>query len=407
MMKVDKQASAWSRLLLVGAIVVVVAAAAFALVNPQIRLMTTSDDRIRDLSQIEYRAGRIHKSIEYLKCLRKPTPIDCFFEAELERGIGRKADALAALARIDGETPVSAGARRLEGMIHHQSHRLVAARKALLAASKIEPADSLTQLELIDIDSIWMRRMDAVRRFERLSGLRSLPFDLTLSWSQRVCGLWNPEEIESETTLALKADPDDRDSRLALVAALTRQKRYDEAAAELRVLESQAGKPETWEASAAKGLIALEKNDEDGAAAAIAGAPADFAPAALIRARLARRKGKFAEAAAGFEAVLKADPDDRTALEGFGLALMSLGKKDEAKRILDRAVVVTRFVESIALLSKPGQSRDDKLIRQIAETAEELGYIDLARAWYKVILERSPLDDAAQEALYRLRTPKA
>ncbi len=86
---------------------------------------------------------------------------------------------------------------------------------------------------------------------------------------------------------------------------------------------------------------------------------------------------------------------------------MSLGKKDEAKRILDRAVVVTRFVESIALLSKPGQSRDDKLIRQIAETAEELGYIDLARAWYKVILERSPLDDAAQEALYRLRTPKA
>jgi tetratricopeptide (TPR) repeat protein len=405
MMKFMKPASGWNRWIVIGAIGGLIALAAFAAADPRIRLSTISDERIRDLSQLEYRAGRADKAVKYLTCLRKPTPVDLFFLAEMERGIGRKDSALRTLARIEGETPVSAGARRLEGMIHHQSHRLVAARKALIAALKIEPADSSSILELIDIDSIWMRRFEAAQKFKQLSEIRSLPFDLTLSWSQRVCGLWNPEEIETETALAVKADPSDNDSRLALVAALTKQKRYDEAEAALAAIEPEAEKALKWEVAAARGSIAIERNDEEGAAKAIAGAPEDFPAAALIRARLARRRGKFAEAAAGFEAVLKAEPDNRTALEGFGLALMSLGKKDEAKRILDRAVIVTRFVESIALLSKPGESRDDKLIRQIAATAEKLGYVDLARAWYKVILERSPLDDQAQEAIYRLRKP--
>lgn len=281
-------------------------------------------------------------------------------------------------------------------------YRLGPAREALTRARRLDPSLAPALKGVISIHVLGMERAEALTAFAELAGLRPLPFEDALLWTQVRCSIWDPEKVVEPLRAVLAADSGERRVRLTLAEGLRRLGSRAEALEVLAALgESDP------EALAERARLAIDGGDLAKAGALLARGPADDPDLAVLRGQICLRRRDGAAAAEWFRRASAARPDDRSSLSGLAQALRLAGQEKAAEPIL---AVVRRHDALIELVRRAAEmtSRDDlELLRGLGGACEALGFLPEAFAWYNLALARDPLDARTQLALYRLRTARS
>lgn len=318
-------------------------------------------------------------------------------QARLLIAEGREAEALKPLGSISDQSPFAASARLLSGQLYLKMNRLVPAEKAYLDAIRLDPAIVQARRELIYIYGIQLRRRELRTIFNQLSTIAPMTFQNVFHWCLTRGNEWDPEEIVSDMTKFLAVDPDDRWSRIALARSLKKLVKLDEAEQALKPLAETDP-----DALAIKAQIAVDRNDPDQARALLAKGVEDHFDLAIMRAQIALTDGNFAEATRHFQIALKNDPDNRDAVVGLARSLAAQGLKTEAREWQEKATKLDRLSSLIQEAARPTATLDGTLPKRLAEGCESVGHISEAKAWWGLIAARDPLNQDAQQALYRL-----
>lgn len=344
----------------------------------------------KDVAAAEAAVGRLAR-------LRPPDEFDRLLRAQVAEAAGRPDAALAELARIGDRHPLAPLARMLAGHVEKKRNRLRPAEAAYRAAAALEPKSDKPLRELVYIYNLQHRQRDLDAQLAALSERGGLEYDYLVHWAKTRNVVWNPERDVETLARCVRADPDDRRSRLALAEGLLRLNRPDEARETLDPLP-EADPP----ARALRAAIALDRGDEAGYKRIDAGAPADDPDLAPIRGRYALKEGDPAAAARFFWVAYAADPADRSAAFGLGNALKQMGDAAAAAPYLEavrRADLLTPLVAEAA--SSAGR-KDPTLPARIGAACEAAGRPVEASAWFRLAIGRNPLDETAQAALARL-----
>lgn len=345
-------------------------------------------------------AGRPEKAAQALQRLerhRPPTPGDRLMRADVAQARQRPDEALAELAAIPDGLPESPQARLMEGRIEVRRQRLRPAEAALRKA--VDQAPDLVQAhrELIYVFGQQVRRGALVAQIEALANVASLEHDDVWLWCMAPDLLgWIPQESVEVLRGFLRADPEDRWSRLALADQLRRSSRYDEAKQVLEALPE-----EDVEARVVRARVALDLGDLETAEGLVRQGPTDLADLARVRGRLALARRDAPAAIAAYRAAEAADPGHRETALGLGQSLR-LADDSEAERWLERAAKLDALGTLLEREGTPIGRSDPTLARRLGDAYRELNEVPRARAWYRLAVARDPLDTDAQAALHRL-----
>lgn len=310
----------------------------------------------------------------------------------------RPDEALAVLESVPDDSAKADIARFLRGQIERQRDRVGRAESQFLRALELNPTLTAARHELIYLYGMETRRKPLAEQFRLLQRDRPLAYAEVFLWCLTRRIDWDPEGTYKELSRYVAADPDDREARLALADCLRQLTRFDEALSTLTPLPDADD-----DARALRARIAIDGGDVPRAEALLEEGPQAHALLAKLRGRLALARRDWTTATEHFRAALTADPDDRDSLFGLGLGLEQLGRTDEAAPHLELA---RKHDHLSALVEKAASERnrsDPTLTRDLARACEALGRKPEARAWYRILIERDPLDDDAQKALFRLR----
>jgi tetratricopeptide (TPR) repeat protein len=275
--------------------------------------------------------------------------------------------------------------------------RTRAAETALLASLARFPRGVQPRRELVYIYNIQHRQAELDAMLGALLELDALDFQYLLHWTKTRNTVWNPAGDLAALKRFVAADPDDRWSRLALVEALRRLDRLDEAEHMLSPLPLSDAQARTKRV-----LIAMDRGDHEGALALLSGAPDGDPQSARLRGQLALRRRDGAEAAGYFRIALAADPLDRATLAGLGTALKMAGQADAAQPHLDAAARHDALWSLVAHAATDEGEHDPKLPHQLGMACAAVGRTHEARAWLKLAIERDPLDTESQRSLFAL-----
>jgi tetratricopeptide (TPR) repeat protein len=359
-------------------------------------------EKIRQMAEVNLRAGRYKQAEAALNRLRDLTPHDYLLRAQMARGLRRPDQALAELAKIPNEHPAAARARLLAGQIQLRQDRIRLATAALQAALALDPTLVQAHRELVFIDGILLRRHELNEHFQALSRLVPMTFDELFSWCLTRSTVWEPYERAQVLRRFVAADPDDRWSRAALAETLRQIGRTDEAMSLLAVL------PESDpDARAVRARIALDQGDDRAADAILAEGPADHSELALLRGQFALAHGDGQAAVRHFRAAYSALPDDRDTVFGLGTALALVGDHAAAAPFLRDARAYDTLGALLTRAANRANRKDAGLMRALGAACEAVRRLPEARGWYNLAVQTDPLDEGAQQALYRLRTPAA
>jgi tetratricopeptide (TPR) repeat protein len=284
------------------------------------------------------------------------------------------------------------------GQIEKKRNRVRPAEALLLEALRLDPRLALAHRELIVIYAMQARRADLNDQFRALAELEPLKFDDVLLWTASLEDIWINDTIRGELERYLAADPQDRQSRLALGSVLLRSGDVDQAESILRPLaEGDA------EAQVLRARIAMSRNDLVRVRALLADGPAGHPGFAVARGQLAARSNNPAGAALQFQIALEHDPANREAIQGLSLVLAQMERRDEAVAYQKKGELWRRLTGLLERARASGDHHDKGLCNQLAQTCEALGRTPEAAAWYRVALALDPASADAQQALYRLR----
>ena len=347
-------------------------------------------------AQDDLRAGRldaVDRAVARLGRIRPPTVEDRMLRAQLAIARDRGDDAIEILDAIEDDAPLARQARLLAGQIALRRDRLKAAEEAFHEALKLDPGLSQARLELIYIYGYQSRSEDLSEQFAALAARGPLGYSRVLLWSLIRGVQWTPQEIVELLSKAVKADPTDGVSRIALADALITLNRFDEADATLAPLSI-----EDPDVRAARGRLALERNDVAALRGLIEQGPSRHAGLAMLRGKLALLERDPNSAVDAYRIALELIPNDRDALSGLAQALNQSGKTSEAAGIAERLNRVTTLAN---LIGVAGADRAEKGIDQLlalGEACEAIGLVGQARAWYQLALQLDPLDRRVQSA---------
>ena len=308
---------------------------------------------------------------------------------------GRPADGLEDLKNIPDSDPISPQAWLKAGQLELARHHARAAETAFRRSLALDPDQVRVHRELGYLYALHRRKADFDAQFHALAQLIPLDYVLVFAWCQNYCRLWDPDKSRKILRRFVAEDPDDRDSRLALAICYKMTAREVEAEAELSELPDSDP-----DARAIRIQLAMDKGDM-AAAEELAGQGAeDNIRLNLVRGELALRGNDVALAAELFRAVLRSAPEERDAIQGLGLALSRLGDP-QARRWLEiasRHDQLKRMIQdAVATLHS-----DTKLFFKLGGICESLNRLEEARAWYRLAIERDPLDDQSQASLSRI-----
>jgi tetratricopeptide (TPR) repeat protein len=343
--------------------------------------------------------GRAQRALDRLARLRPPTSLDASLRAELEVGRGHPDEAVALLAEIPDGDPLAARGRLVAAQIERSRHRARRTRELLEDALRLDPGLSPARRELILLDARQGRRDDLNLQFRALTRREPLGYEDVFLWTTSFENLWVNETIQPHLEGFLRADPDDRASRLALAGVHVRANQVEQARALLEPLPEDDA-----DAQVLRARIALSQMRLDDVRGILERGPAEHVGLALLRGHYALRNNRPREAARQFRTVLRLEPDNREALEALAPLLKQL-KDPEADAIQKRA---DRWRRVMTLLqrAKMEEPRHEKAtLTALAEACEDAGQVPIARAWYRLALEQDPLDPGLQQTLYRLRDP--
>ena len=160
-------------------------------------------------------------------------------------------------------------------------------RKAIALDPNLAPARRL----LVYLYGLQERRRELMEQFARLVESGPITVDLVLHWCLSRGPIGDPAESRDALARFVRADPEDRHSRLALAEVERRLGKLDEAA------ETLAPLPATDpDALAIRAQIEFDRGDNTAADRLLAGAPADHPASNRLKARraLAQRDGRTA-----------------------------------------------------------------------------------------------------------------
>ena len=238
------------------------------------------------------------------------------------------------------------------------------------------------------------RRAELNAEFRALSELSPLTFDDVFRWCLTRNTIWEPSEIVEMTTRCLRADPDDRWSRLALADAPA-------TARTARRRRSRAGPASPSDPEARVLRVGDRARPRRRAGRRVApgrgaGRPSRPGPAPRPdRPGPARRP----RALRHFRAAYEPTPTTATPLRPGQCA------DDGRQRSRSAATSGARHDRLGTLIQRvpaPGATNDPKLLDHLRAACDAVDRLPEARAWYNIAVERNPFDTEAQQALYRL-----
>jgi predicted Zn-dependent protease len=285
----------------------------------------------------------------------------------------------------------------MAGRVELRRNRARSAEQYLLAAIELNPKLVPAHSELIYIYGVQLRRRQLNEQFNALAELTPLTFNNVWHWCLVRNTVWEPRENAEIMERFLKADPKDRDSRIALAENLRQLGRRADAENTLSVLDISDPTVRALRAG-----LALDRGDDQAAEALLNEGPAENPRLALLRGKFALARGDGPAAARYFRSAYDADPDNRDAVIGLADALTKIGDHKAAAPFRAMAVNFERLSSLMqrAALDKAG--KDPKLLRGLAAACEAVNRRAEARAWYKLAIALDPLDNEAQQAIFRL-----
>jgi len=346
------------------------------------------------------KAGRYseaHAACTQLARLRAPTGLDRSLRAEVYIGLNQLDAAKSELTMIADDHPIAPLARLRTGQIEMRQGRPRLAEVAFLASLKLLPRGVQAHKELVYIYNVQRRQSELDAQLSCLLDLNALDFQTILHWTKTRHTTWNPAGDLAALERFVGADPADRWSRLALVEALRRLDRLDQAAAVLAALP--AADPE---ARAQRVHLLMARGDFASAESLLADGPIDHPELARLRGQLALRRHDGPVALRHFQISHRAEPLDHVALTGLATALRMVGQVEEARPHLEAA---RRYEDMWALVARAATSdgeRDPTLPRQLGMACAAVGRTQEARAWLKLAIGRDPLDTLSQQMLFDL-----
>ncbi len=226
--------------------------------------------------------GRARSQLERL---RPRTGLDWLLDAQLATAEGRLDDALAAIGRIPDDHPIAGQAHLLAGRIERQRRRIRKAEAAFRRALAIKPGLIDAHKELIYILGIQSRRREVDAEFRALGRLTTLTHHDLFTWALTHFTQWNPDIVQDLDGF-IKADPEDRYSRLAVVELLL--ERPDVESYITRILEPLPDSDS--DALALRINLAFNLGRFDEAERLLAAAPTDHPRISRIRGEMALRR---------------------------------------------------------------------------------------------------------------------
>jgi tetratricopeptide (TPR) repeat protein len=365
-----------------------------ARVNPQ-RLWDEAQNALKsgDIATAQARLVSIGR-------LRDPTSFDWSLRAQIAVAWGRPEDAVSALTHIPDDDPLAAQALLYAGRIERQRNRLPAAEANFRKALARDPGLIEAHKELIFILGMQLRRREADAAFRALSRLSPLAHRELVIWGISHFTVWVEDSTE-QLEAFIRADPEDRYSRLSLATACLKSPEM-----EGRVEEILRPLPPSDPAAAALRIeLKLNQGRVDAAMKRLEGVPGD-AP----EPRLARIRGRFAlmhhdhrAAIRHFQDALAGDPFDRASLAELGKSLLLSGDKAAAETYQARARRLDDLYNLLNWVRRPDQENAPSDLTEFGRACEAAGLLDEAHGWYLLAIGRDPLNAEAQQALQRLR----
>jgi predicted Zn-dependent protease len=347
-----------------------------------------------------YKAGRHAEAdavLHRLERLRPPSGLDRLLRAEVAAALDRSEDALVEFAAIPDDHPLAPVARLRTGQVQIRRGLTRPAEAAFLASLRLLPRAVQPRKELVFIYNIQHRQAELDAALSALLDLDGLDYQYVLHWTRTRNTVWNPKGDLASLEKFAEADPDDHWSRLALVEALRRLDRIDDAERALARLPISDPRVRTEHV-----LIAMDRSDFPTAESLLADGPKDDPQLARLRGQLALRRRDAAAAEEHFRIALAADPIERVALSGLATALEMLGRTAEAKRYLQAARRHDDLWKLVARAATTEGEHDPKLPRQLGVACAAAGRNQEARAWLRLAISRDPLDNESQQALFDL-----
>ena len=279
----------------------------------------------------------------------------------------------------------------MAGRLERQKHRLRRAEAAFRRAIELEPGLVRAHRELVYLFGMQLRRREVDTEFKALSRLAPLSHHDLFTWTISHFTIWSPD-IADDLESFIKADPDDRHSRLALAKLLV-----DMPEAKDRVERALEPLPSSdLEATALRVELSLNHGHIDEAIAMLQKSPAGGAGLERIRGRAALVSGDHRAAIDHFRNALSAEPYDRVSLSDLGKALSLVGDQAAASSYLTRARRLDDVYNLINRVRQPGRENQAADLTELGIKCEAAGLVDEARGWYLLAIGRDPLDAAAK-----------
>ncbi len=339
--------------------------------------------------------------LRQLARLRPPTGLDWGLRARLAMVHEQTDQALDALSHIPENHPLRPWADEVTGQLELRRHRYPAADAALRRAIARNPDLIQARRERIYLLAMQLRRRELDAAFEALAAQTPLTYRETWIWSMVPDMIWwYPDEHVETLARALKADPDDRLSRLAQAENYRRLARYDAARAILEPLPD-----DDPDARALRARLALDLGDPEAAAESVAEGPEEHAELARLRGQLALARRDADEAVRQFRIAHRLEPDTRASASDLGRALVLAGQSEAARPYLETAKSLDTLATLLLRAEKLTGPEDRQMLFDLGAICRAVGRRPEARSWYLLALERDPLDREAQQALHDLSTP--
>jgi tetratricopeptide (TPR) repeat protein len=358
-------------------------------------------DRIWAEAESALRAGRIEQAgagLRQIEGLRAATPLDWLLRAQVATALGHDELALVSLSQVDREHALAAQVALLAGRIERKQHRLRRAEASFRRAIAREPGLIEAHKELIYILGIQLRKRDVDAEFKALVRLTQLTHHDLFTWGLTHFTDWDPG-ISVELEAAIKADPDDRHSRLAIATLL-----FDQPDAESRVQAILEPLPcDDPEATALRVELFLAHGRLDEADALLEKTKQGGAQLARLRGRAALLRHDHGAAIRHFREALGDAPYDRVSISELGKALVLAGDRAGAERYLLRARRLDDVYNLINRVSRPERENGLTDLTRLGKACEAAGLLEEAEGWYRLAIAREPLDGVAQRGLAGVR----
>jgi tetratricopeptide (TPR) repeat protein len=381
---------------------VVLAVASCLVVVTGRRLLTPSPDPEQMWVEGEraLRSGRLdaaRQALARLERLRSRTGLDWMLEAQVALAGQDGAAALAALERIDDGHAIAPQARLLAGRILRESRRIKQAEASFRRAIDLKPGLVDAHKELIYILGIQSRRTEVDAEFRALARLTPLSHHDLFTWALTHFTHWNPDVVQDLDGF-IRADPTDRDSRLAVVELLLERPEVEEYVT--RILAPLPNSDP--DALALRINLAFNLGRLDQAETLLASAPDDHPRIARIRGELALRRHDLDAAIRYFKQALSSAAYDRVSPMQLARALRLRGDEAEADVYLDRVQRLNTIYNLIVRVKSETKANQNNDLAELGQACERAGLIDEARGWYKLAINMDPLDRNSQSALFQV-----